>query len=597
MVNHFLSRLEQYSWRAQEDALNVQLPQFRTGFTVSPSSSSPETLVRLHFVHVRSPHANAVPLLLIPPFPASNLSFGHLIKHFTEPEGDVATAANQPFHLVIPALPGLGFSDALPNNVPAISTTARLLDSLMRRLSYHYYLTTNASAGSASPSGIDYKLARRLATHHSDSCLGTHLISPPLTRPKLKEAPVEWAKYSVARLTRAPVLGYRAEDFSAMSRSSRARSPPSSTSSSSSPSNKKTQAQTPSLDPLALREPNALAYALCDSPTGLLVYVLMILRLLDPRSELAPTEVINLTHLAWLPGPEAAMRFWAYCAHHSEEEEEEGKKAQQKLSKKRGSASSSSSTKPKVGITVFLGGDGAGGSGSSSTGAAQAPPPIVEDQPANSNNSYCYSCPSWANPKFDVVHAHRAPGMPGLLAWQRPEIIAAGVRGLAAALIKAGDGARLREDAAAAPSLPAASAAPLEQVVIGNDGNNNGGPASASASAPTASAVANPPRTPTHLAPPSSGANNISRLRPRREISDDTAVGSRDSLSMPAKDKDSSPAVSASIDFASLKTSPLLPPDDDDDDRMMAAEAQREVGATDPVVADAAVVGDGESHK
>ena len=232
---------------------------------------------------MRSPHADAIPLLLIPPFPASNLSFGHLIKRFTEPED---AAAEQPFHLVIPALPGLGFSDALPNNVPAIPATAGMLDSLMRRLSYRHYLVTNASAGSASPAAIDHRIAHYLATRHADSCVGAHLISPSVTQPKLKEAPLEWVKFSLASSLSKPAFGYRAEDLSAIRSSKRARARAAA----------KAQAQKPTaaLDSLGLHEPNALSYALCDSPTGLLVYVLMILRLLDPGHELAPAEVINL---------------------------------------------------------------------------------------------------------------------------------------------------------------------------------------------------------------------------------------------------------------------------------------------------------------
>lgn len=466
--------LEQYSWRAQEDELNSQLPQFRTAFT-APSSETP---LRTHFVHVRSPHSNAIPLLVIPPFPTSNLSLGHLVRHFTEPQ-DVST--QQPFHLVIPALPGVGFSDALPNNVPVISTTARFLDSLMHRLSYRHYLVTNASSGSASPAEIDYRLAHHLAVQYPDSCLGTHLISPPVAQPKLGEAPLEWAKWSCASLLRSPVLGYRSEDFSAISRcggfGTSKKTPPTARN---------------GANVLGLREPNTLAYALCDSPTGLLAYVLKILRLFSPGHELTPTEIVNFTHLAWLPGPEAAMRFWAYCARNSEKPEKK------------------SAPKPRVSLTVFLG-DPGGPQGDDNAGARGG---------AKGESVHSYSCPSWAKAKYDVVSTHRAAGNPGLLAWERPEIIAAGARSLAAAISKADT--RLR------PAAPPVTA-PLEQVVTGNDENVTSPPASAPAS------VA-PKPNPARLAPPARG----DRMQPIREVSDETAVGSHHSI--PSKIPSPAPA-------------------------------------------------------
>ncbi|KAJ8124528.1 hypothetical protein O1611_g9112 [Lasiodiplodia mahajangana] len=204
--------LEQYQWRDQEEILN-SLPQFRAGFTI-PHSESP---IRIHFIHARSPRANVIPLLLIPPFPFSSLSLGHLVKLFTEPE----EANSQPFHLVIPSLPGLSFSDALPTNTAVISSTADLLDSLMQRLGYSAYLATNAGAGASSPSQIDYKLADWLSAQYPDSCLGTHLISPPLAQPRLQKAPLPWVKWSIANAFKASIWGYRPEDLSALKQNSK----------------------------------------------------------------------------------------------------------------------------------------------------------------------------------------------------------------------------------------------------------------------------------------------------------------------------------------------------------------------------------------
>ncbi|KAI0427422.1 alpha/beta-hydrolase [Xylaria sp. FL1042] len=468
--------LEQYQWREQEEALNG-LPQFRTGLAIPQSKSH----IRIQFIHARSPHSNVIPLLLIPPFPLSSLSLGHLIKLFTDPE----EANLQPFHLVIPSLPGLGFSDALPANSPVISSTAGLLDSLMKRLGYSFYLVSNTGAGVSSPAHIDYKLADWLSTQYSDSCLGTHLISPPLTQPRLQEAPLAWAKWSIARFFEASMLGYRSDDFSVF-RQGGVGTPKKSTIAA------RLQRSKP-----GLAEPNTLSYALCDSPTGLLVFVMKGLCLLAPHKEFTPKEIINFTQLAWLPGPESAMRFWGHCARHPE------------------IAGRKSSRKPHVALTVFLGdikreapraSNGENGEASSDMFDGAKTP---------------YSFPSWAKTRYNVLHTNRASGDPGLLAWERPEIIAAGIRGLAAAV--------LRVDKRLKPSTVKPETAPPtggQEVAVGAETTaTTPGEQKQQPSSPGGSSEVSPPK-PGLLAPPTVGE----RLAPVREISDDTKVASSETL-------------------------------------------------------------------
>ncbi|KAI0471070.1 Alpha/Beta hydrolase protein [Xylariaceae sp. FL0804] len=438
----------------------------------------------------------------------------------------------QPFHLVIPSLPGLGFSDALPNNAAAISSAAEVLDALMKRLSYSHYITTNSGSGADSPAEIDYKLASYLSTHYADSCLGTHLISPPLAQPKLREAPIEWAKWSIAHFFHASILGYCSEDFSALERSGYARPSSSSKSSSSSPS----PAQF-GLNRLGLvSEPNTLAYALCDSPTGLLVFVLKSLRLLGgggPRGRrefFSPTEIINFTQLAWLPGPESAMRFWAYCVRHPEETQTQTKQKQK------------AAPRPNVAITVFLGDDDDESETTQGNGGGDGAPPAVEagrqqQQQQQDAERHAYACPSWARARYNVVHAHRATGTPGLLAWERPELIAAGARGLAAALL-------LTRKSELNP-------APLEQVVVVDDGAgaDGGGGGKAEAEAEAEAAPARP--SPAFLAPPPPLTGDVGRL-----ASDETAVASDENLAGGGKTTPSPMAAPASPGTAPAGLSP-----------------------------------------
>ncbi|KAK8855216.1 epoxide hydrolase [Apiospora arundinis] len=421
--------VEQYEWRSEEAALN-ELPQFRTGFSI-PNAEAP---IRVHFIHVRSSHTDdALPLLLIPPFPLTCLSFGHILKTFAEPENGA-----QPFHLVIPSLPGLGFSDALPNNTPVISTTGDILNSLMNRLEYPHYLVTNAGSGAASPAQIDWKLASYLATQHPDSCVGAHFISPPLAQPKLQETPLAWAKWSIAKLFSAPIFAYHKDDFSALKRSQPVKG--------SADKKSQTPAQIALNQQLAMQEPNTLAYALCDSPTGLLVFMLKYLKLLAPHKEFTPTEVVNFTQLAWLPGPEAAMRFWAHSLHHPETPTKK-----KPVAKK---------WRPRVAITVFLGEEAAAAAAKASGDSAQES--VVQVLPQHETKED-YACPAWAKTKYKVLYTHRASGKAGLLSWERPELIASGVRSLAQEVLKLDS--RLMPKAAPAT-------APLERVVTGDDGGN-----------------------------------------------------------------------------------------------------------------------------
>src|ERR1700680_4559504 len=87
-----------YDWRAEEARLNAY-PQFTT--TIDGQN--------VHFLHVRSPHADAIPLLLIHSWPGSVVEFLELIGPLTDPSAD-GDADAPAFHLVIPSVPGYGFS-------------------------------------------------------------------------------------------------------------------------------------------------------------------------------------------------------------------------------------------------------------------------------------------------------------------------------------------------------------------------------------------------------------------------------------------------------------------------------------------------------
>ncbi|KAL7937258.1 Alpha/Beta hydrolase protein [Trichoderma chlorosporum] len=381
--------LEHFTWREHEREINDSVPQFRISIPAS-AAGGPS---RIHFIHARSRHPNAVPLLLIPPFPFTNLSFRHITDTFTDPN-DADT--NQAFHLIMPSLPGLGFSDFLPKNVPVVPKTAEMLDILMKRLGYRHYLATNSGSSISPQGGIDWKIITHLAANYSNSCLGVHLVSPPLKAPKALKSPVEWLKLTLAKTLQTSILGYTKEDIAALQRSERERAGTSPTVS-------------PTLESFEIGayDPNTLAYALCDSPTGLLVFFLAIIRLLGSDKKFTSLELVTMTKLTWLPGPEGTLRLLADNSLSARDDVE-----------------LKSSRKPKASITVFLADDAAVQNGSSSATESVSPA---------SNSSYV--CPSWARQHYDVVWTGRVKGKQGLLAWERPQVIADGARNLAKALL------------------------------------------------------------------------------------------------------------------------------------------------------------------
>ena len=125
-----------FDWRAQEEALNG-LAQFTTEIDDQT----------IHFFHVRSPEPDAVPLLVTHGWPSSPVEFTRIVGPLTDPRahgGDPADA----FHLVIPSLPGYGFSTPLGPRGFNLFGAAQAWAELMRRLGYTRYAAQGTDVGS-----------------------------------------------------------------------------------------------------------------------------------------------------------------------------------------------------------------------------------------------------------------------------------------------------------------------------------------------------------------------------------------------------------------------------------------------------------------
>ncbi|MFC6159938.1 epoxide hydrolase family protein [Kribbella jiaozuonensis] len=126
-----------YDWRKFEAKLN-KLPQYTTEIDG----------VDIHFIHVRSRHADALPLIMTHGWPGSIVELLETIGPLTDPTAHGGSAADA-FHLVLPSVPGFGFSAQPTETGWNTARTARAWDELMRRLGYPKYVAQGGDVGAA----------------------------------------------------------------------------------------------------------------------------------------------------------------------------------------------------------------------------------------------------------------------------------------------------------------------------------------------------------------------------------------------------------------------------------------------------------------
>ena len=146
-----------YDWRTQEEKLN-QFAQFRAEVDGS----------RIHFIHVRGKGANPTPLLLIHGWPDSFYRYQKVIPMVTDPASFGGNAGDA-FDVIVPSLPGFGFSDR-PHFSGGMKSlrSAELLSKLMTEvLGYRHYVVAGGDVGS--------RVTRLLALAHPEQVIGMHL--------------------------------------------------------------------------------------------------------------------------------------------------------------------------------------------------------------------------------------------------------------------------------------------------------------------------------------------------------------------------------------------------------------------------------------
>jgi epoxide hydrolase len=202
------SWLEDYDWRQCEQRIN----DFGSFMTTIDD-------VDIHFLHVKSKHENAKPLLLAHGWPGSIVEFFKVIPMLTDPMTYGGTAEDA-FHLVIPTMPGYGFSGKPSQPGWKVEKIARAWAELMARLGYSDYFAQGGDWGSAVTIGI--------GKADPDHCRGVHvnmviafpdeaMLADP-TAEELKSLAQfaehsEWGTgYSKQQSTRPQTLGYALVD-------------------------------------------------------------------------------------------------------------------------------------------------------------------------------------------------------------------------------------------------------------------------------------------------------------------------------------------------------------------------------------------------
>jgi pimeloyl-ACP methyl ester carboxylesterase len=252
---------DEYDWRATEARLNA-LPQFRTVIDG----------LGIYFLHVRSPHVDALPLVMTHGWPGSIIEFLKILGPLTDPTAHGGDAADA-FHVVCPSLPGHGFSDKPTRPGWGVERIAAAWTVLMARLGYGRYGAQGSDWGTSVSASIGQQDPQHVA--------GIHL-TPPLAPPD----PATFDDLTVRERAALLSLEHAKEWESGYSREQATR-------------------------------PQTIGYALVDSPTALAAWIIeKFWAWTDcdghPENVLTRDELLDNLMLYWLPrsGASSARLYW-----------------------------------------------------------------------------------------------------------------------------------------------------------------------------------------------------------------------------------------------------------------------------------------------
>jgi pimeloyl-ACP methyl ester carboxylesterase len=258
----------EYDWRKVEAELNA-LPQFKTEIEG----------VDIHFIHVRSPHENALPLIMTHGWPGSVIELLETVAPLTDPTAHGGSAEDA-FHLVLPSLPGYGFSGEPTELGWETGRTGRAWAELMHRLGYTRYVAQGGDVGALVTDAMGRQAPEGLVAIHLNLLTAALAIADQLPA----EAEKERAALDALAAFRATGFGYYLEQAT---------------------------------------RPQTIGYALLDSPIALAAWMLdhdtdsyyKIARAFvdgTPTGNLTRDTIIDNITLYWLTGTgaSAARAYW-----------------------------------------------------------------------------------------------------------------------------------------------------------------------------------------------------------------------------------------------------------------------------------------------
>jgi pimeloyl-ACP methyl ester carboxylesterase len=193
-----------YDWRACEARLNA-LPMFTTGIDG----------VDIHFIHVKSPHAGALPLIMTHGWPGSVIELLEAVGPLTDPAAH-GGAAGDAFDLVLPSLPGYGFSTEPAEIGWNVGRIAGAWAELMRRLGYGRYVAQGGDVGASVTDQMGRQAPEGLAGIHMNLLVTALGGGPMPTETDAERAALEQTKtfratgfgYFLEQATRPQTIGY-----------------------------------------------------------------------------------------------------------------------------------------------------------------------------------------------------------------------------------------------------------------------------------------------------------------------------------------------------------------------------------------------------
>ena len=256
----------EYDWRVCEARLNA-LPQFTTEIDG----------VEIHFVHVRSRHENALPLIMTHGWPGSVVELLETVGPLTDPTAHGGTTEDA-FHLVLPSLPGYGFSSEPAELGWESGRIARAWAELMDRLGYARYVAQGGDVGAAVTDAMGRQAPAGLAGIHLNLLAGAPAIVDRLPA----ESEAERAAHDALAAFRASGFGYFLEQST---------------------------------------RPQSIGYSLLDSPAGLAAWLLdhdtdsyykICGAFLDGETagNLTRDHILDNITLYWLTGTGASAARW-----------------------------------------------------------------------------------------------------------------------------------------------------------------------------------------------------------------------------------------------------------------------------------------------